>query len=352
MGSVSWSAWDARQFGRREGSVLERADHVRRVLQLQHRKGDRDMRVLVTGGAGFIGSHLARALVRGGDQVVVLDNLRRSTLENVQDIDHGGALEFIEGDIRDLDVVRRACRGVQRVYHLAAQSNVLGAVSDIDYSFTSNVVGTYHVLVAARDAGIERVVFTSSREVYGEVGDLPVSEEHAMNPKNAYGASKVAGEVYCRTFASAYDLDVSVLRLANVYGYGDRDRVIPIWLDRATHGQDLELFGGIQVLDLVPVGLVVEALQRAAATDLHGQPVNVGSGRGTTLRELAERVQELSGTESDLSILPARTVEVTRFIADVDRMKSLLGLSPPTEPLVDLPSLWERVRMNANSLSS
>jgi UDP-glucose 4-epimerase len=304
------------------------------------------MRVLVTGGTGFIGLHLVRALVHGADDVVVLDNLRRSILENVHDIDHGDALEFIEGDIRDLDVVRRACRGVQRVYHLAAQSNVLGAASDIDYSFTSNVVGTYHVLVAARDAGIERVIFTSSREVYGEVDDLPVSEEQAMNPKNAYGASKVAGEVYCRTFASAYDLDVSVLRLANVYGYGDRDRVIPIWLDRAKHGQDLELFGGSQVLDLVPVDLVVEALQRAAATDLHGQPVNVGSGRGTTLRELARRVQALAGIDLHMSVLPARTIEVTRFVADVTRMKSLLGLSPPADPLVDLPALWDRVHVD------
>jgi nucleoside-diphosphate-sugar epimerase len=233
-----------------------------------------------------------------------------------------------------------AMSGCARVYHLAAQSNVLGAVTDTDYSFTSNVVGTYNVLVAARDAGIERVIFTSSREAYGEVAQLPVSEDQPLNPKNAYGASKVAGEVYCRAFQNTYGLDVSILRLANVYGSGDRDRVIPIWLDRARRGDDLELYGGEQVLDLVPVELVVQALRRAAETALDGQPVNVGSGSPTTLRALAARIQALPGVTSGLRLLPARAVEVTRFVADVSRMRDLLDLQPPADPLVALPALW------------
>ncbi len=294
------------------------------------------MKVLITGGVGFIGAHLVGALAAAGDEVVALDNLRRGDVAKLPE-----GVRFVEGDIRDRAAVRAALDGCARVYHLAAQSNVLGAVSDADYSFTSNVVGTYNVLAAARDAGVERMVFTSSREAYGEVGQLPVAEEQAMNPKNAYGASKAAGEVYCRAFQGTYDLDVSVLRLANVYGPGDRDRVIPIWLDRARRGLDLELYGGEQVLDLVPVELVVRALRRAAETALDGQPVNVGSGQGVTLRDLAARVRALPGVSVGLRVLPARSVEVTRFVADVTRMRNLLGLEPPDEPLVDLRRLWD-----------
>jgi nucleoside-diphosphate-sugar epimerase len=305
------------------------------------------MKVLVTGGTGFIGAHLVEVLVAAGDEVVVLDNLHRgdrARLDAIGRAARGGALRLIEGDVRDRDTVRAATAGVERVYHVAAQSNVLGAVSDLHYSFTSNVVGTYNVLVAAREAAVGRLVFSSSREVYGEVDQVPVAEDRPLNPKNAYGASKVAGEVYCRVFQDTYGLDVSVLRLANVYGPGDRDRVIPIWLDRARRGEDLELYGGTQVLDFVPVGLVVEALRRAAERSLGGQPLNVGSGVGTTLYDLAARIQALSGAAVGLRVLPARAVEVTRFVADVSRMRALLGLEPPSDPLVALPDLWNAVR--------
>jgi UDP-glucose 4-epimerase len=188
--------------------------------------------VLVTGRAGFIGRHLVAALVAGGDEVTVLDNLCRGERAAVEE----SVSRFMLGDVRDPAVVADAARGAAVIYHLAAQSNVLGAVSDIDYSFTTNVVGTYNVLTMARDLGVERVVFTSSREVYGEVDHVPVNEDQVLNPKNAYGASKVAGEVYCRAFQTTYGLDVAVLRLSNVYGPGDRDRVIPIWMERARAG--------------------------------------------------------------------------------------------------------------------
>ncbi len=302
------------------------------------------MRALVTGGAGFIGVHLVTALVAADDEVVVLDNLRRGARAQLADGERAGVVRVVEGDIRDPIALGLAMRGVARVYHLAAQSNVLGAVSDMDYSFTTNVVGTYNVLAAARDANVERVVFASSREVYGEVEQLPVAEDRPMDPKNAYGASKVAGEVYSRAIQNTEGLDVSVLRLANVYGTGDRDRVIPIWLDRALRGEDVELYGGDQVLDLVPVGLVVAALRRAAEVSLGGRVVNVASGVGTPLRDLADRIARLPSHEVGLRVLPARAIEVTRFVADVTRMRTLLGLEPPNDPLADLPDLWTASR--------
>jgi UDP-glucose 4-epimerase len=147
--------------------------------------------------------------------------------------------------------------------------------------------------------------------------------------------------MYCRTFERTYGLDVSVLRLANVYGPGDRDRVIPIWLENARRGVELELFGGEQILDFVPVALVVEALRRAATAPLHGQPVNVGSGTGTSLRRLAERIQGFPGVQSALAVRPARQAEVTRFVADVTRMRELLQIEPPEDPLAELEALWE-----------
>jgi len=300
------------------------------------------MRVLVTGGAGFIGRHLVQALIKAGDHVVVLDNMRRAEQHTLPE----GA-ELIEEDIRQPEAVRHAMKGCERIYHLAAQSNVMGAVSDTDYSFASNVAGTYHVLASAVKLGVTRVVFTSSREVYGEVDRLPVAEDRPVAPKNFYGASKAAGETYCQVFQATYGLDVNILRLANVTGPGDRDRVIPLWLGRAARGEDIDLFGGDQILDFIPVDVVVDALLRAGETSLNGLPVNIGSGKGTSLRDLAARIRGLAGTHIDIRLLPARSVEVTRFVADVERMRTLLGLEPPTDPLVNLPELWNAAQSSA-----
>jgi UDP-glucose 4-epimerase len=295
------------------------------------------VKALVTGGAGFIGRHLVTALKAGGHDVTMLDNLHDANYKGQLPDD----VRFVLMDIRDGSALLPSFRGVDVVYHLAAQSNVMGAVADIDYSFTTNVNGTYNVLTAAQKSGVRRVVFTSSREVYGDTELLPVSEDHVLNPKNPYGASKVAGEVYCRTFHATFGLDVSVLRLSNVYGPGDRGRVIPLWIEHARRDQELELHGGRQILDFVPIRLVVEALQRAATIPLEMQPVNIASGVGTSLHDLATRIAQLPGSRVRVRVLPPRPVETTKFIANVSRMKQLLQLHPPADPLCDLNALWE-----------
>jgi nucleoside-diphosphate-sugar epimerase len=298
------------------------------------------MRCAVTGGAGFIGGHLVDALLSTeGTDVLVLDNLRRGRLANLAKHDGHPRFRFLPADVRDVEAVHGAMAGAELVYHLAAQSNVMGALSDPRYSFETNVCGTYNVLEAAASAGVRRVVFASSREVYGDALALPVGEQSPLAAKNTYGASKVAGEAYCATFANVFGLETAVLRFANVYGPCDRDRVIPLWLDRAVAGDDLEVYGGDQVIDFVPVRLAVQALLRAADAQIVGQPVNVGSGEGTPLLALAQRIIEVTGSTSEVRILPSRGAEVRRFVADVERMRTVLGLQPPPDPLEALPML-------------
>lgn len=293
------------------------------------------MKILVTGGTGFIGSHLVDALVARGDEVTVLDNLRRSQVNYLQPHLESGHATFYQSDIRDYLAVERAMEGASLVYHLAAQSNVMGAVVDYDYSFTTNVVGTFNMLKAASVHQVTRVVFSSSREVYGEPDHFPVSETAPLSPKNTYGASKMAGEAYCRVWPMAAGVDCQILRFTNVYGPRDRDRVIPIFLERVQAGQDLELYGGQQVIDFVWIAIAVQALLAAAVCPNDG-PINVGSGQGTRLAQLAQRIVALAGSATHIDYLPARQVEVVRFIADVSRMNRKLGILPPADPLEHL----------------
>jgi len=300
------------------------------------------VKILVTGGAGFIGSHLVRRLLRdGAGSVTVLDNFHRGRPENLADcLDQ---IRLLRADVRSPSALREALGGVDLVYHLAAQSSVMGAEADADYTFQTNVVGTFELLLAARANGVRRVVFTSSREVYGDPLRVPVPETAPLKPKNLYGASKVAGEAYCSVFSSE-GLETAVLRLANVYGPGDTDRVIPLFVERALHGQPLVLYGGQQVLDFVPIDTVVEALCKAGLGDPISEPLNIGSGKGITISKLSRCVLELTGWQSQLQIVPARQTEVTRFVADIARAGRVLGLAPPADPLFGLHELVDWVR--------
>ncbi len=293
-------------------------------------------KALVTGGAGFIGTYLVARLLRDGNDVVIYDNLKRSSKKKLEQFAGSPRLKFVEGDIRDYPTLREAMRGATVVYHLAAQSNVMGAIEDPDYSVTTNVMGTHNVLRAAADERA-RVVFTSSREVYGEVEVLPVAEDRPLAAKNPYGASKVAGEAYCRTFANVHKMNVQVVRLANVYGAGDSGRVIPLWLTAAQEGRELKVFGGAQIIDFLWVGTAVDALVHASTHDLPG-PVNIGSGVATSILDLAKRILEVSKSKSELKREPAREAEVAKFVADITLMKSL-GLRPESDPLEHLEEL-------------
>lgn len=303
-----------------------------------------DDRVVVTGGAGFIGSHLVDALLaEGTTQVTVLDSLTRGRIANLAQWDSDPRLRIIRADVRDLDAVREALCDANIVYHLAAQSTVMGAARDIDYTFSTNVIGTFNVLKAAAELGARRLVFTSSREVYGEPVGLPVDESHPLLSINSYGASKVAGEALCRAFARECSLETAILRLSNVYGDRDFDRVIPHWIEQARAGSDLVVYGGQQIIDFVWVGDVVQALLSAGRSDVALPPINVASGTGTKILDLARRISQLAASAGDVKVVPRRSIEVSRFVGSTDRMQQLLGVSPVADSLAHLANMIRAV---------
>ncbi len=292
------------------------------------------MRTVVTGGAGFIGSHLAEKLLLAGHEVIIIDNFFRGLKSNLAGILNHPGLRLVEADIRKRSIWPGYLDGADIVFHLAAQSNVLGAVHDLKYSFETNVIGTFNLLEECAARKVRQFIFSSSREVYGEAQELPVTEQHPLLAKNAYGASKAAGELYVRVFQNSGQLNTVIFRLANVYGRRDFNRVIPIFIDNCRKQEDIKIFGGEQVIDFVYVGLITEAMIRAIGRDdLFGTVLNIGSGSGTTLYQLADQIIRLTGSESKISVLPARTVEVVRFVADTTLMEHRLGISRPENPI-------------------
>lgn len=293
------------------------------------------MRVAVTGGAGFIGRHLVEALALAGHSVVVLDNLRRGRLDPAS----GAAARFACGDVRELADCMRAFEGCEAVIHLAAQANVMGTESDPDYAFETNVAGTWNVARASMLCGVRHLVFASSREVYGNALGLPVRECDPLRPHNLYGATKASGEAILSALRTPA-FGVSILRLTNVIGAGDRDRVVPNWLRAARAGEPLVMFGGTQELDLVPVDFVVEVVMRVTTGQALAGPVNVGTGTGTRLPDLADHILRATGSSSTIEIRPPRGAEVVRFRADVSRLVETLELTPPADPLAAIRPDW------------
>jgi UDP-glucose 4-epimerase len=303
-------------------------------------------RVLITGGAGYIGSNLARRLARQGYvAVTVLDNLRRGSKENLASAD---IVRFVEGDVRDADILDELTMGVDIVFHLAAESAVMTAAADPEYCFEANVAGTFRVLQAARSNRVKRVVFTSSREVYGDPVNVPVLEIDPIRPRNVYGASKAAAEMWCRSFIGESP-EIAILRLSNVYGPGDKGRVIPRFVKSAILDSPMTVFGGRQVLDFVWIETVVDALERVAFGPFVPEPLNIGSGTGIPIVELCERIIGAAGSRSTVEVAARREVEVTRFVADIGAAKRAIGLEAPPDPLFGLEEVIAAARQPARS---
>jgi UDP-glucose 4-epimerase len=298
------------------------------------------MRSLVTGGSGFIGSNLVDALLERGDQVTVVDDLSTGRRENLaQALDNGA--ELIEADIRDAEAMTRLAgqRKPELIFHLAAQIDVRRSVAEPAFDAAVNVGGTANMLEAARLAGSRRFVFASTGgAIYGE-GDgkpLPLGEDAAAEPLAPYGQSKLAAEGYVSLYRRLYGLSGVSLRLGNVYGprqdpLGEAG-VIAIFCGRLRASQAPTVFGdGTQTRDYIYVGDVIEAVLAAAAGDASG-PLNVGTGRETSVLELVELLREMGGADSfDPEFAPHRTGEVQRIFLDSSRAARELGWEAGTD---------------------
>ena len=255
-------------------------------------EGDRHARALVTGGAGFIGSHLVDDLLAAGAKVRVLDNLSSGSLENLALAVAAGDVEIIEGDILDADLVSKAAAGADAISHQAAQLEIVRCLEDPAHDLTVNAVGTVNVFEAARHNGIGTVVYASSACVYGQARSVPQREDHPTEPNWPYGISKLATEHYARLYAANHGTGMVGLRYGIVYGprewYG---RVLTAWLRRAVDGGAPVVWGGHQQRDFVHVSDIVDLHRRCLEQTDAGSgaiALNAATGRGTSIRELAE----------------------------------------------------------------
>ena len=291
---------------------------------------------LVTGGAGFIGSHVAARLLADGHRVRVLDNFSTGSRAN---LDHGAAhaahLDVVEGDIRDLGTVEAASRGVDVVFHQAAMRSVPRSVKDPLGANDNNVTGTLNVLEAARRAGARRVVYASSSSVYGDRPDLPKREDQTPAPISPYAVSKAAGEQYAAVWSRLYGVETVGLRYFNVFGpkqdpASEYAAVIPRFILWALQRAPLEVHGdGTQSRDFTYIDNVVEAnLLAGRAPGAAGEVFNVGCGSRVSLLAIIASLEGLVGRPLQRNHTPGRAGDVAHTLADVSKAKRLLGYTP------------------------
>jgi UDP-glucose 4-epimerase len=290
-------------------------------------------RVLVTGGAGFIGSHVVDELVRSRFSVTVLDDLSAGRLENLGLHLSRGAVKFIEGDIRNQDLVEKLVADVDAVVHLAALVSVPLSVKDPDSTFDVNVNGTSNVLVSCSNSGVKKVIFASSSAVYGDAQYLPVDEGHPTCPLSPYASSKLEGEHVCEEFVDGSDAEVVVLRFFNVYGprqsSGEYGGVITKFLDLAKNGEALVVYGdGSQIRDFIYVSDVAQTILTLLRKDRVEGVFNIGCGEAVTIGGLAEQVLKVVGKDVGVVHEPPREGDIKQSVADVFKAQRAFGFSP------------------------
>lgn len=288
---------------------------------------------LVTGGAGFIGSHLVHTLVSDGVKVRVLDNFstgNRSRLDPIM-----SELEIREGDIRDPATCLKACKGVSVVFHLAAYISAPGSVADPALADSINITGSLNMLLAARDSGVERFILSSSSAVYGDTPVIPTHEAVTPKPLSPYGVEKLYAENMCHVFYELFELKTIVLRYFNVYGPGQNPEseyaaVIPKFISRILSGNAPIIFGdGSQTRDFLYVKDVVHANLLAATTEIpFGEPYNIAGGKAISMNELANQILYSMGSNLKTEYAPPRKGDILHSTADITKATSRLGYQP------------------------
>lgn len=289
---------------------------------------------LITGGAGFIGSNMIRFLLEKGERVRVLDNFETGKRENLTEI--SGRFELIEGDVRDMDTVRRAVAGTDVIYHLAALGSVPRSVKDPATTHDVNVNGIVNMLIAARDAKVRRFIFSSSSSVYGQSKVLPQHEGLPLAPISPYGATKAAGEIYCRVFYESYGLQTISLRYYNVFGprqdpTSQYAAAIPLFVSALLRNKAPTIFDdGQQSRGFTYIDDVMEANRLAAnAKETHGQAVNISTKNAVTVNTVVNVIKKLMGKENIKPMYaPPRPGDIKHSLADVTLAKKVIGYEP------------------------
>lgn len=290
-----------------------------------------DLRVLVTGGSGFIGRHVIDALTRAGMAVSVVDLVEYPDPE----------VPITLGDLRDPEVCRKAASGVDAIVHLAALTSVLGSIERPVEFHQTNVEATANLLEAARDAGAGAFVFASSNAVVGDVGSTPITEDIPVRPLTPYGATKAASEMLIAGYAGAYGLRAPALRFSNVYGEGmhHKDSFIPRLMKAAAQGGSVQIYGdGEQKRDLVYVGDLAEGVAKAVAGWPSG-PVGIGAGRSFTVNEITQAARDASGREIGAEHVAPKPGEMPAVIVNVAKARGL-GYEPRMELIEGLRRVW------------
>jgi nucleoside-diphosphate-sugar epimerase len=296
------------------------------------------MRYLVTGGAGFIGSNLTRALLSSGHTVRVLDNFLTGKRENLAGLSdaHGDRFELIEGDLRSLDTVRKSADGIDYVLHQGALPSVPRSVADPVLSNEINVSGTVNLLVAARDAGVRRILFAASSSAYGDTVELPKRETMATNPKSPYAAQKLVGEHYMRIFYELHGLETISLRYFNVFGPRQDPKsmyaaVIPRFITSTLRGEPPIVYSdGLQTRDFTFIDNVVQAniAGCSAPKEACGKVFNIACGERVSLLDILEIIYAEAGKRVPPIFEPQRPGDVRDSLADISRARDLLGYNP------------------------
>jgi nucleoside-diphosphate-sugar epimerase len=287
---------------------------------------------LVTGGAGFIGSHLTEELVRRGHQVRVVDNLMTGKRRN---LDHILGVEFLEGDLADMSICERAVQGVEFVLHQAAIPSVPRSVKDPVSSNRANIDASLNILVAARDAGVKRLVYAGSSSAYGNTPTLPKREDMATNPLSPYALQKLVAEQYCQMFTQLYGFETVTIRYFNVFGPrqdpgSPYSGVISLFSTAVLEGRRPTIFGdGEQTRDFTYVANVVDGVLRACeAPGAAGEVINVATGNQISLNGLLATLNGIAGTRVEAVYAEPRVGDVRDSLADISKAARLLGYTP------------------------
>ncbi|HNW58483.1 MAG TPA: SDR family oxidoreductase [bacterium] len=293
---------------------------------------------LVTGGAGFIGSHIVETLLQRGETVRVLDNFSTGKRENIKPF--LDKIEFFEGDVRSYHIVRDAVDGSDFVLHQAALPSVPRSVKDPITSNEVNVVGTLNILDAARDAKVKRLIYASSSSIYGDLETLPKTEDMLPKPLSPYAVAKLAGEKYCQVFTKIYGLETVSLRYFNVFGprqdpFSQYSAVIPKFIEMIRNGQQPLVYGdGEQSRDFTYVANVVHANLLACEEgleELPGEVFNIACGKRITINVLIQYINELLGTQVEVQYAQPRAGDVKHSLANIGKARQFLGYEPKIE---------------------